>query len=73
MTLVHITKRALAVVGGREVGTIPYSQTACSGRTRGRVVAVAEVLENAKAARKRVTCPACLVLLDAEFEREGGE
>lgn len=80
MTPVHITKRALAVVGGRDPENEPRAENACTGGIKGECVAemffgqryyhppserrVGEAL-------RRVTCPACLVLLDAEFERGG--
>lgn len=82
MTPVHITKRALAV-GGRDVLREPMSFNGCGSRFDQLdllkqpfwllPVTPASLRRHDKTDWRRVTCPACLVLLDAEFERGGGE
>lgn len=77
VTPVHITKRALAVVGGRDEDAFPEDERACDGlhTTKHNDFVVGEVLARklGESCPKHVTCPRCLVLLDAELEGRGAE
>ena len=68
---VHITKRALAVVGGRPLGH--WGGCACGGYWDGFNAVAAALVQMNPLEWRRVTCPACLVLLDAELEGRGAE
>jgi len=85
VTPVHITKRALAVVGGREPGDIVLFANACDGKYQGDYVShdghgfhfsehgqplLDITIEDVG---RYVDHPACLVLLDAELEGRGVE
>lgn len=67
MTPVHITKRALADSRGECAKQESY-RNICDDTDKGAAVSWG-LLAN----MGHVTCPACLVLLDAEFEGRGAE
>ena len=69
MTPVHITKRALAHAGGRDSGAEPPNVVACTGANAFDLPQYCSVgFNNYHLKTKSVTCPDCLVLLDAELE-----
>ncbi len=73
MTPVHITKRALAKVGKRPVPDINSGRNSCDGTVNGYAVGWCDCGCMRYIPAQDVTCPACLILLDAEFEGRGAE
>lgn len=79
VTPVHITKRALAVVGGRDQFYVEQHLTTGCGllveqrKLVGSPVTPSEVKQLGLLALIRVKCLGCLVLLDAELEGRGAE
>lgn len=67
MTPVHITKRALVDAQG-ECAKQESQANICDGSPDGGAITF-----NLLANYHLVTCPACLVLLDAELEGRGAE
>lgn len=67
VTLIHITKRALANAKGECMKQESYANICDGSFVNGSAVVFAKYIQT------NVTCPACLVLLDAELEGRGVE